>query len=79
MREGKRSHSTRVARADLLKKVFEIDVLECPRCKGRLQIIATVTTQSALKAILECLGLPARSPSLAAAREREQVESSFEA
>ena len=36
------------------------------------------TTPSAVKAILECLGLPARPPPLAAAREREQGELGFD-
>ena len=58
---------------------FKIDVLECPRCQARLKIIATVTTPSAVKSILECLGLPARPPPLAAAREREQGELGFDA
>ena len=49
-------------------RVFKVDVLECLGCKGRLKIIATVTTPSAVKAIPPCLGLPARPSPLAAAR-----------
>ena len=36
------------------------------------------TTPSAVKAIPECLGLPARAPPLAAARKREQGELGFD-
>ena len=28
--------------AELLKRVFEVDVLECPRCRGRLRLICAV-------------------------------------
>ena len=64
--------------AELMLRVFRVDVLECPRCKGRLEIVATVTTPSAVKAILECLGLPARPPPVSPAREREQGEFEFD-
>ena len=72
------SRSARLTWPELMLRVFKIDVLECPRCQSRLRIIATVTTPSAVKAILECLGLPARPPPLNAAREREQGELGFD-
>ena len=72
------SRSARLTWAELMLRVFKIDVLECPRCQARLKIISTVTTPSAARAILECLGLPARPPPLAAAREREQGELDFD-
>jgi len=70
--------SSRIAWADLLKRVFLVDALSCPRCNGRLRVIATVTNGAAVKAILECLGLPARPPPLAPAREAEQAGFEFE-
>lgn len=56
--------------ADLLKRVFEIDVLSCPRCGGRMKIVATLTDRSVVAAFLRSLGvstevprfIPARSP-----------------
>ena len=48
--------------ARLLARVFKIDVLECPKCKSRMQRIAFITTGDAIKKILECVGLPADSP-----------------
>ena len=68
----------RLSWAELMLRVFEVDVLECPRCKGRLRIIATVTAPSAVKAILMCLGLPARPPPVSRAREREQGAFEFD-
>ena len=59
-------------------RVFASDVLACPRCGGRLEIVATVTNPTAVKAIPESLGLPGRPPPLAAAREREQAELGFD-
>ncbi len=29
--------------ADLIRRVFELDVLECPRCSGRCAVIAVIT------------------------------------
>ena len=72
------SRDTRLTWAELMLRVFARDVLKCPRCEGRLRIIATVTSPTAVKAILECLGLPARPPPMAPAREREQGELRFE-
>ncbi len=35
-------HTYRVPWADLLEKVFAIDVLACPECGGRLRVIAFI-------------------------------------
>jgi hypothetical protein len=31
--------------AELMRRVFAIDVLECPRCHGRMRVLAAVTHQ----------------------------------
>jgi len=48
--------------ADLVRRVFAVDVTVCPRCAGPLRIIAAIRSPAAVRAILECLGLPARAP-----------------
>jgi len=48
--------------AKLMARVFSIDVLECPRCPGRLQMIAFITQPRNIRKILESVGLPADSP-----------------
>ena len=58
----------RLAWADLLRRVFAIDVLECPRCGARTRLLAAIHPPDATSAILECLELPARAPPLEAAR-----------
>jgi hypothetical protein len=49
------------------RRVFAIDVLECPDCGGRLKILAAIHPPEATRAILECLGLPPRAPPMAGA------------
>jgi hypothetical protein len=34
--------------ADLMRRAFEIDVLACPRCGGRLRLIATIEDPDAI-------------------------------
>jgi len=52
--------------ADLMQGAFDIDVLACPRCGGRLRLIATVEDPDAVRAILGALagsaGLVGRAP-----------------
>jgi hypothetical protein len=38
--------------AALMRRVFDLDVLACPRCGGRLRVIATVQDPLAVQAIL---------------------------
>jgi len=60
----------RVPWAQLLRRVFLVDVLKCARCGGQRELLATVTDPIAVCAILEYLGLdpddfgpvPARAP-----------------
>jgi hypothetical protein len=64
----------RLSWADLMRRVFERDVLECPDCGGRMRVLATITQPSVIRAILECLGLSARPPPLTPARPAPQPE-----
>ncbi|WP_437729457.1 transposase [Sorangium sp. So ce861] len=58
-------------RAELLRRTFAIDVLECPACKGRMKLVAMVTEPRNIARFLSALGeptdVPARSPSFDAA------------
>jgi hypothetical protein len=62
------ARARRLAWAELMKRVFAIDVLECPRCRGPMRILATIHPPETTSAILACLGLPVRAPPLAPAR-----------
>jgi hypothetical protein len=39
-----------------MRRVFDLDVLACPRCGGRVRVIATVQDPLAVQAILAHLG-----------------------
>jgi len=54
--------------ADLLRRVFGLDVLRCPSCGGWRRIVAAITQGAAIRAVLESLGLPAQAPAGALAR-----------
>ena len=62
------ARARRLAWAELMKRVFAIDVLECPRCRGPMRILAAIHPPETTSAILACLGLPVRAPPLAPAR-----------
>ncbi len=60
--------------AQLMPRVFAIDVLECPRCGGRLRILAAIQSPDAIRKILDCLGLPSRAPPIRPTMPRDQAE-----
>ena len=51
--------------AELMRRVFALDVLECAHCHGRLRILAAIHPPRTTRVILEHLGLPARAPPVA--------------
>jgi hypothetical protein len=66
--------SNRVPWALLLKRVFLVDVLECPKCKGRMKILAAVTEPASVRRVLKSMGLPGEAPRLLPARSPPQTE-----
>jgi hypothetical protein len=48
--------------ADLLRRVFAVDVLLCGRCGGRMRIIAALMDATSAARLLRHLGLPAEAP-----------------
>jgi hypothetical protein len=52
----------RVPWAELLRKVFAVDVLDCPRCHGRLEVIAYIAEPTVARRILDHLGLDSQGP-----------------
>jgi uncharacterized protein YbaR (Trm112 family) len=53
-----------------MRRAFDIDVLACPRCGGRLRLIATVEDPDGIRAILAAVAgsgnLAERAPPFAA-------------
>ena len=54
--------------ADLMRRVFAIDVLTCPRCGGRLRFVATLEASETTRRILRHLHLPIEVPAPAPPR-----------
>jgi hypothetical protein len=59
----------KAAWARLIRKVYEADPLECPKCKGPMRVISLIEDPQVIRRILEHLGLctlepPERSPPL---------------
>ena len=62
------SSARRIAWAQLLKRVFNIDISVCAKCKGKIKIIAAIEEPRVIKKILTHLGLPSVAPILTPAR-----------
>ena len=62
----------RVDWASLLRRTFDVDVLRCASCGGRLRVLEEVSEPAAVRLVLDRLGLPADAP--AAARARDPTE-----
>ncbi len=62
------AHGRRTRWAELLKRVFLVDALVCPRCPGRMKILAVVLRPDAIKAILEHGHMAPHPPPMAPAR-----------
>ena len=54
----------RLSWADLLKRVFAIDVLQCPKCPGRMEVLAHLTEPATVRRVLRHLGIPTQLPPL---------------
>lgn len=46
----------KAAWARLIRKVYEADPLECPKCKGPMRIIALIDDPAVIRRILQHLG-----------------------
>jgi len=72
--EGAENRRRNYAWALLVARVFQVDVLECSHCKGRLRILAAIHPPENTRKILMCLGLPTRAPP----RQRAAAQSKLE-
>jgi hypothetical protein len=66
--DGARPHAGGYEWAELMRRTFGIDVLACPRCGGRLRLIALVEEAAVIDRILRHLGLPTAIPTPRPAR-----------
>jgi hypothetical protein len=61
----------------LLKRVFDIDIAQCPQCGGTLTIIAAIEDPPVIAKILTHLGLSARAPPRSPARSFDRLQMAF--
>ena len=74
-------HATVRARyswAQLMRRVFEVDVLTCQHCGGRRKLLDATTEPGAIRRVLEHLGLPSDVPVVTAARAPPMQRLPFE-
>ena len=50
------------------------DALTCPKCHGRMKILAAIAEPEAIRKILDHLGIPSEAPRRTAARPPPQAE-----
>jgi hypothetical protein len=51
-----------------MARAFGLDVLACPRCGGRLRLIALIESAAVIERMLRHLGLPTETPAPRPAR-----------
>ena len=61
----------------MMQRVFDVDVLACPRCGGRMAVIATIEARDVVGKILGHLGLPTDAPAARPARPPPALEALF--
>ena len=54
--------------AALLKRTFNIDVLQCPRCSGRMKLVEVVMSGDRIRDTLVAIGVSPRPPPITPAR-----------
>jgi hypothetical protein len=53
---------TVTAKPQLLAKMYEIDVLKCPKCGGRMSVAAVIRDPDEIRKIIKCLETKGRGP-----------------
>ena len=61
--------TSRIDWASLLRRSMDVDVVQCPKCHGRLRVLAVITEREPVQRILSHLGLPTQPPPLARVRD----------
>ncbi len=66
--------SPRLRWSQLLQRTFDVDVLECPKCCGRIRIVEAVVEPNSARRILEHLAIAVDAPRLVRARGPTTLE-----
>ena len=63
-----RRHEPNYVWAELMRRSMGLDVATCPRCGGRLRLIAVIDDPAVVQRVLRHLGLPTEIPTARPAR-----------
>ena len=75
-----RDKTSRVDWASLLKRVFQIDILACAKCGGRMKVTAVIEQPDVVAKILGHLGMPTVPEGIAPARlPKRQIDFDLDA
>ena len=61
-------HGSNYLWVELMRRSLGLDVLRCPRCGGRLKLIALIEDPTVIRRVLQHLGLPTDVPEARPAR-----------
>ena len=56
-----------------MKRVFELDVLDCPACHGPMKLTAKLTAPKVIERLLAAMDLPTEMPEMSVARPPPQL------
>ncbi len=76
-RSAHRDRTPRIDWATLMRRTLDLDVLACPRCDGRMRVIASITEPGAIQKILRAMKLSTEIPRPVPARPPPQGEFEF--
>jgi hypothetical protein len=54
--------------AELLRRVFRVEIFTCPNCGGARRLLAAIKDPDSIERVLRAMGLPFEAPELAVAR-----------
>ena len=65
--------SPRIDWPSLLRRSFDVDVLKCASCGGRVRVLGEITEPTIVGVILETLGMPTEAPPVGRARDPTEL------
>ena len=66
--------SPRLSWSKLLRRTFDIDILDCAKCHGRFRVVAAIVDVNDAHRILERLGVLSEAAQAARARDPTNLE-----
>jgi hypothetical protein len=61
-----------------MRRAFGYDLLSCPNCGGKVELVAVIFERTAIRKILNHLGLPSEPPTISRARASPEPHLPFD-